>query len=196
MKTRGALGATGPATVVSRRAWLDAARAAEEMAANVQAQRPSNAAAPEPAAARPASSAPAPARETKPKTPGRPSAEAWTAAMSGSWAKRQPDGAASVSLDRLRSLAASGDAAAACDLGILHLHGERGAPKSSEHAAEWFHKSATGGDARGATNYAVLLARGTGVAKDPVECMRWYRAAAESATDGKIADQHVCRILA
>ena len=116
--------------------------------------------------------------------------------MSGSWAKRQPDGAASVGLDRLRSLAASGDAAAACDLGILHLLGERGAPKSADRAAEWFAKSAKGGDARGATNYALLLGRGEGVAKDPVECMRWYRVAAESGQEGKIMDKHKLRTVA
>ena len=142
----------------------------------------------------------APAEEPKPETydtPGKPSAEAWNSAMSKSWQEKQPPESAGVGLDRLRALAAAGDAVAACDLGILHLLGERGAPKSVERAAEWFVKSAKGGDARGATNYAVLLARGEGVAKDPVECMRWYRAAAETTKEGgKIQDKHKLRIVA
>lgn len=164
------------------------------MAANVATEEPQQTAKAPAAATEEEPSGPKPAETYD--TPGKPSAAAWNAAMTKSWQEKQPPESAGVGLDRLRALAAGGDAVAACDLGILHLLGERGAPKSADRAAEWFAKSAKGGDARGATNYALLLGRGEGVAKDPVECMRWYRVAAESGQEGKIMDKHKLRTVA
>ena len=126
---------------------------------------------------------------------GKPSAAALAAAGAKAWAEMQPDGAAS--LERLASLATGGDAVAMCDLGILHQRGERGAPKSLELAADWFRRSAEAGDGRGATNWSVALARGDGVPKDPVESIKWYRAAKDATPGGgKIWDKHKLRVVA
>ena len=126
---------------------------------------------------------------------GKPSAAALAAAGAKAWAEMQPDGAAS--LERLASLAAGGDTVAMCDLGILHQRGERGAPKSLELAADWFRRSAEAGDGRGATNWSVALARGDGVPKDPVESIKWYRAAKDATPGGgKIWDKHKLRVVA
>ena len=125
---------------------------------------------------------------------GKPTAAGWAEAVAASWEKTQPEG--TVSLDRLAALAKGGDAVAMCDLGILHARGVRGAPKSAETAAEWFRKSAEAGDPRGATNLAIGLAKGEGVAKDAAEAMKWYRVAAESGMDGKIWDKHKLRVVA
>ena len=49
------------------------------------------------------------------------------------------------------------------------------------------------GDARAATNLAVLLSRGDGVAKDPAAAVRWYGVAAQSKTKSKLRDMHDLR---
>ena len=93
----------------------------------------------------------------------------------------------------LKERAKQGDRIAACDLGILHLLGERGARKSGKEALRYFTESAEAGDARAATNLAVLLSRGDGVAKDPAAAVRWYGVAAQSKTKSKLRDMHDLR---
>ena len=93
----------------------------------------------------------------------------------------------------LKERAKRGDSVAACDLGILHLLGERGARKSGKEALRYFTESAEAGDARAATNLAVLLSRGDGVAKDPAAAVRWYGVAAQSKTKSKLRDMHDLR---
>ena len=125
---------------------------------------------------------------------GAPSREGWERARAESWKEMQPPQTAS--LERLKELAGEGDAVAACDLGILYMLGEHGAEKNTEESAKWFRQSAEGHDERGATNYAILLAKGEGVPKDPVESMRWYRIAAESRVEGKIGAKYQLRVAA
>ena len=57
----------------------------------------------------------------------------------------------------------------------------------------YFTESAEAGDARAATNLAVLLSRGDGVAKDPAAAVRWYGVAAQSKTKSKLRDMHDLR---
>ena len=138
-----------------------------------------------------------PTDEKKPEGPqsledGRwgPSTEELTFYARKSWADRQPE---SVAHGELKERAKQGDRIAACDLGILHLLGERGARKSGKEALRYFTESAEAGDARAATNLAVLLSRGDGVAKDPAAAVRWYGVAAQSKTKSKLRDMHDLR---
>ena len=138
-----------------------------------------------------------PTDEKKPEGPqsledGRwgPSTDELTFYARKSWADRQPE---SVAHGELKERAKQGDRIAACDLGILHLLGERGARKSGKEALRYFTESAEAGDARAATNLAVLLSRGDGVAKDPAAAVRWYGVAAQSKTKSKLRDMHDLR---
>ena len=138
-----------------------------------------------------------PTDEKKPEGPqsledGRwgPSTDELTFYARKSWADRQAE---SVAHGELKERAKQGDRIAACDLGILHLLGERGARKSGKEALRYFTESAEAGDARAATNLAVLLSRGDGVAKDPAAAVRWYGVAAQSKTKSKLRDMHDLR---
>ena len=138
-----------------------------------------------------------PTDEKKPEGPqsledGRwgPSTDELTFYARKAWGDRQPE---SVAHGELKERAKRGDAVAACDLGILHLLGERGARKSGKEALRYFTESAEAGDARAATNLAVLLSRGDGVAKDPAAAVRWYGVAAQSKTKSKLRDMHDLR---
>ena len=119
-----------------------------------------------------------------------PSTEELTFYARKAWADRQ---GAAVAPGELKARAQAGDAVAACDLGVLHLLGERGARKSAKDAIKYFTESAEAGDARAATNLAVLLSRGDGVAKDPAAAVRWYGVAAKSKVKSKLRDMHDLR---
>ena len=119
-----------------------------------------------------------------------PSTDELTFYARKAWADRQGE---AVAHGELKERAKRGDAVAACDLGILHLLGERGARKSGKEALRYFTESAEAGDARAATNLAVLLSRGDGVAKDPAAAVRWYGVAAQSKTKSKLRDMHDLR---
>jgi hypothetical protein len=119
-----------------------------------------------------------------------PSTEELTFYARKAWADRQ---GAAVAPGELKARAQAGDAVAACDLGVLHLLGERGARKSAKEAIKYFTESAEAGDARAATNLAVLLSRGDGVAKDPAAAVRWYGVAAKSKVKSKLRDMHDLR---
>ena len=138
-----------------------------------------------------------PTDEKKPEGPqsledGRwgPSTEELTFYARKAWGDRQGE---AVAHGELKERAKQGDRIAACDLGILHLLGERGARKSGKEALRYFTESAEAGDARAATNLAVLLSRGDGVAKDPAAAVRWYGVAAQSKTKSKLRDMHDLR---
>ena len=138
-----------------------------------------------------------PTDEKKPEGPqsledGRwgPSTDELTYYARKAWADRQGE---AVAHGELKERAKQGDRIAACDLGILHLLGERGARKSGKEALRYFTESAEAGDARAATNLAVLLSRGDGVAKDPAAAVRWYGVAAQSKTKSKLRDMHDLR---
>ena len=65
------------------------------------------------------------------------------------WEREAGKGEA-VAHGELKERAKQGDSVAACDLGILHLLGERGARKSGKEALRYFTESAEAGDARAA----------------------------------------------
>lgn len=80
-------------------------------------------------------------------------------------------------------MAAAGDPEAMCLMGSLCEAGLGGAARNETAAAEWYERSALGGDLGGAYNLAALYARGSGVARDFSESSRWFRAAAEQLCD-------------
>ncbi len=79
--------------------------------------------------------------------------------------------------DRLRSAAASGDAAAAYEVGARFAEGH-GVPVNLVEAAQWFERAADKGLAPAQFRYASLLEKGQGVKKDLPHARRLYLAAA------------------
>ena len=73
----------------------------------------------------------------------------------------------------LKLAADKGHAAAMADYGLMLYQGKAGAAPSKSAAADWFAKSAKGGDAEGQFLYAYALATGEGVARDPLQAYVW-----------------------
>ena len=80
-------------------------------------------------------------------------------------------------LDRLSSLANSGNAKAELLVGLMYLHGE-GSAKDPKRAAQWIGRAASQHDPVAQYWIGSLYDHGDGVAKDTSEAMRWYLAAA------------------
>ena len=66
-------------------------------------------------------------------------------------------------------------------------------PRSETGAAEWFRKSAEGGDSEGMFLYAFTLAKGEGVAQDFEEAYYWLLKSGESTVDDYQRDRQVLR---
>ena len=81
-------------------------------------------------------------------------------------------------VDRWRSLATQGDAAAQFDLGDRYFNGE-GVPQDNGEAVRWFRLAAEQGHARAQASLGFMYGNGEGVPKDDGEAARWYRLAAE-----------------
>jgi TPR repeat protein len=77
--------------------------------------------------------------------------------------------------DELRQAAESGDRVAIEYLATAYLFRE-----NYEEAARWYRRGAELGNPESQVNYAFLLLRGRGVARDESEAFRWFRAAAHS----------------
>ncbi|MDF1733941.1 MAG: tetratricopeptide repeat protein [Minwuia sp.] len=81
--------------------------------------------------------------------------------------------------DIWREDAASGDAAAQRNLGLLYLNGQ-GVPKNEAAAAEWFRRSSDQGFPRASANLGELYLRGVGVPRDPERAVSYFQRAAEA----------------
>lgn len=75
-----------------------------------------------------------------------------------------------------------GIAAAQADLGLLLYQG-RGGPRDLAGAVRLFALAARGGDRDGAFYYALMLARGEGIARNEAEALAWARTARGSSPD-------------
>ncbi len=85
-----------------------------------------------------------------------------------------------------RQAALLGHARAMHNLGVLLS--DSVAASDLREAASWFAKAADAGIAESQYNLAVILERGTGVDRDPVKALAWYRAAAATG-DGDAGEQ-------
>jgi len=73
---------------------------------------------------------------------------------------------------------------------------EQGESRDDTTAAKFFHKDAERGDAHAQFNLAVMMAAGTGIAKDPVAAFMWaelaaYRAAGPLREDALKLQSHL-----
>ena len=76
-----------------------------------------------------------------------------------------------------------GHAAAQADYGLLVYQGY-GASRSETEAAEWFRKSAEGGDKEGQFLYAFTLAKGEGIEQDFEGAYYWLMKSSEGGGTG------------
>ena len=83
------------------------------------------------------------------------------------------------SITAFKQQAASGDAHAQYDLGVLYNNGQ-GVPRDYAQAAFWYRKAADQGNAEAQFALALVYETGEeGVAKDSAEAARWLRKAAD-----------------
>jgi TPR repeat protein len=78
--------------------------------------------------------------------------------------------------DELRRAAENGDTVAIGTLARVYQYRE----KNFEEAARWYRRGAELGDQDSQVNYAWMLLKGQGVARDDGEAFRWFLAAANS----------------
>jgi localization factor PodJL len=89
-----------------------------------------------------------------------------------------PAQAASVpALDRLTTLANSGNAKAETIVGLKYLNGD-GVAVNEAQAAKWLERAAESGEPVAQYRLGTLYERGKGVAADPAKATHWYQAAA------------------
>ena len=93
----------------------------------------------------------------------------------------------------LATAARTGHAAAQADYGLMVYQGAGGVPRDESGAAEWFRKSAEGGDSEGAFLYAFTLAKGEGVDRDFGEAYYWLLKSGESTVDDYQQDRATLR---
>lgn len=93
--------------------------------------------------------------------------------------------------ERLRDAAASGNVAAAFDIGSRYADG-KGMPRDPKLAARWFEQAAIAGHGPSQYRLASLYREGRGVAKDPELAFQWFdRAAAQ----GHVLAMHNTAVL-
>lgn len=78
----------------------------------------------------------------------------------------------------LKESARQGNAAAQCDLALMHYYGN-GMSTNFVEAAQWWMKSARQGNALAQYNLAICYRNGEGVRRNNAEAMKWYICAAE-----------------
>ncbi len=78
------------------------------------------------------------------------------------------------------------------DVGYMHATGTGGVPVNAEEAVRWYRMAAVRGQRVGMRNLAFCLARGRGIAPDPVEALRWFREAASLGEE--VAMTHLARL--
>ena len=121
-----------------------------------------------PKAAAPAAKTPPASAQMPQAAPGGPAIEAVTAYRRGEFAKAKAI---------WEKLAASGDAQAMNNLGVLYDLGQ-GVEQDMGRALNYFAQSAKAGHASGMSNYARMLEQGRGIAPNPEEAARWFDQAA------------------
>ena len=130
-------------------------------------------------------SAPALGAAPAPQPAPQPSAASASEDVTGSIAPQQTTGSsnpgdrlpAEIGGPRLRTAAASGDGAAAYEIGVRYAEGHGVAADLAE-AARWYERAASKGIALAQFRYASMLEKGVGVKKDLGQARRFYLAAA------------------
>ncbi|WP_298046243.1 tetratricopeptide repeat protein, partial [uncultured Cardiobacterium sp.] len=80
-------------------------------------------------------------------------------------------------LEKWRTLAEAGDAAAQNNLGVLYAEGQ-GVAQDYAQARTWFEKAAAQGHANAQNSLGFLYAKGQGVAQDYAQAHAWWEKAA------------------
>ena len=86
------------------------------------------------------------------------------------------EGKLALEFEQYQKDAASGNAAAQHDLGLMYATGT-GVPKDEAKAFEWYAKAAAQGLVSAQYNVGVMYAAGTGVAKDDAKAVAWFQKA-------------------
>ena len=90
------------------------------------------------------------------------------------------------SMEKLLTLAKSGDSEAQLKLGLSYLTG-RGIEKNSEQAFYWYNQAALNGNVFAEHNLADMYLRGDGVEKNVLEALKWFESA---SSHGDIDSQY------
>ncbi|HEY1961512.1 MAG TPA: hypothetical protein VGG69_03755 [Rhizomicrobium sp.] len=146
----------------------DSAPAAQQSATPDDETSPVAASAPNTTAAVPQATAPAPAR----------TATAAPKQIAPAPAATAPASAPASPMQKLASLANTGDARAQLLLGLDYLEG-KGTPVNEAEAARWFARSAQQGQALAQYRLGTLYERGRGVPADAKQATHWYELAAK-----------------
>lgn len=101
----------------------------------------------------------------------------WPAGPAGDAAKAWAGGDIKTAREIWEKMAASGDAQAMNNLGVLYDQG-LGVEADPGRAAHWFAESANAGNPSGMSNYGRMLEQGRGMPANPAEAARWFDQAA------------------